>query len=903
MDRRLHPFATALFLAVVGQTAVHPAAAAGGQTPPICQPAWQTTFGSGPGVSDAVRALVSFDDGTGTAVYVGGAFLRAGSVQLNRVGRWDGAGWSPLARGLDGEVRAMAVFDDGSGPALFVGGDFTNASGQPANNVAKWNGSTWSNVGGGVAGSSVGNVRALAVFDDGTGAALYAGGHFTSAGGSPANRIAKWTGTTWAALGDGTAGGVEALAVWDDGTGPALFVGGVFTSVDGLAVHNMAKWSGTSWSPLGTGVAMIVETLAVHDDGTGAQLYAGGSPWGWFGFPADNIARWNGQAWSQVGAGLPEHVHSLTTLTGGLGGELCAGTWDNGPTGTGSLALNRWDGHTWSVLSAATPKPSGVTSVDALHVHDFGLGSRLVVGGDYIGIGDTPFASHVAEWDGSTWSALGNGVSSRVSALLNRKDDTGSTLYVGGAFTHVAGLGGTGGVATWDGESWSSLGGGVDGGVAAIALYDSGSGPEVYVGGSFSSSGGVQGTARLARWDGVHWKPVGGGPDASVAAMTTMDDGSGEALFVAGFFSSVGGVAGTSQIARWNGAVWTPLATGISGIGGVRCLEEYDAGSGPMLVAGGNFVAAGGVPANRVAMWDGTSWQPMGAGLNGPVLALKTYDDGQGPRLYAGGGFNARTGTMGPRGVARWDGSTWVGLGTGLSGPIPGVAHCLEVYDDGFGPALYAGGNFYSAGSVAAHRIAKWDGVAWSALGSGAPHDNALAAILALSPFDDGNQKLLFIAGDFSTSPGGDAYLTSWGGCAPSDAPGAFTAVTGCVGNGATLEAEVPGLHIGQALSFRLSAGSHPDGVAVLCAGWIARDSGGCGLFLPLTGELLLHPGGPMLQLQVANLSAGSANFRLEVPTSPGLLGVALGFQAAQFEPLSLWPAELSNALTATVAP
>ncbi len=35
------------------------------------------------------------------------------------------------------------------------------------------------------------------------------------------------------------------------------------------------------------------------------------------------------------------------------------------------------------------------------------------------------------------------------------------------------------------------------------------------------------------------------------------------------------------------------------------------------------------------------------------------------------------------------------------------------------GGDLYAGGDFTTAGGVAVNRIAKWDGSAWSALGSG----------------------------------------------------------------------------------------------------------------------------------------------------------------------------------------
>lgn len=61
-----------------------------------------------------------------------------------------GSGWSntfPPGNGLNGTVRALLAFDDGSGPALFVGGDFTTAGGIPANHIAKWDGDHWSALG------------------------------------------------------------------------------------------------------------------------------------------------------------------------------------------------------------------------------------------------------------------------------------------------------------------------------------------------------------------------------------------------------------------------------------------------------------------------------------------------------------------------------------------------------------------------------------------------------------------------------------------------------------------------------------------------------------------------------------------------------------------------------------
>ena len=97
---------------------------------------------------------------------------------------------------------------------------------------------------------------------------MYAGGDFTTAGGSAANRIAKWNGSSWSSLGSGMNDRVLALAV----SGSDVYAGGLFTTAGGSAANSVAKWNGSNWSALGSGVNGFVGALAV----SGSDLYAGG---------------------------------------------------------------------------------------------------------------------------------------------------------------------------------------------------------------------------------------------------------------------------------------------------------------------------------------------------------------------------------------------------------------------------------------------------------------------------------------------------------------------------------------------------------------------------------------------------------------------------------------------------
>src|SRR5687767_2357587 len=144
------------------------------------------------------------------------ALLIAVPVQAQCSSTWSSTFGVP---GTIGPVATLAVHDDGSGLALFAGGAFIGVGPVPANNIAKWNGSVWTSVGAGMDQ----DVTCLTTFDDGFGAALYAGGYFYVAGTSPAERIAKWNGTAWSGLGGNTGGFILALAAYDDGTGSKLY--------------------------------------------------------------------------------------------------------------------------------------------------------------------------------------------------------------------------------------------------------------------------------------------------------------------------------------------------------------------------------------------------------------------------------------------------------------------------------------------------------------------------------------------------------------------------------------------------------------------------------------------------------------------------------------------------------
>ncbi len=125
-------------------------ALAGPATPVIaqCSPHWVQGVGD-PGINGSVFALASFNDSSGPALYAGGFFSMAGTVATNGVARWNGTAWSGVGgSGLDfSGLSSLAVFDDGTGPARYAGGYLHHISGVTATCIAKWKRNTRSPVG------------------------------------------------------------------------------------------------------------------------------------------------------------------------------------------------------------------------------------------------------------------------------------------------------------------------------------------------------------------------------------------------------------------------------------------------------------------------------------------------------------------------------------------------------------------------------------------------------------------------------------------------------------------------------------------------------------------------------------------------------------------------------------
>lgn len=729
-----------------------------------CNPVWSAL---GLGVDQRVEDFVMFDDGNGEALYVCGFFSNAGGQPSDRIAKWDGLSWSSLNVDFSGSPQALAVFDDGNGPALFVAGSFSAVDGQPISSIVKWDGASWSGIG-----NISGSVRTLIVHDDGSGPALYAGGNIGGAGGQIANGVAKWDGAVWSALGSGLGGQATILqaldmAVFDDGTGPALFVTGEFTTAGGAPAEYIAKWDGSSWSPVGGGLSLTGTSLAVFDDGTGPALYVGGFFGIAGGVSVSRIAKWDGNSWSAVGSGVNGGIQSLAVFDDGTGPVLYAAGHFTAAGGQPAEYIASWDGSSWSA-----PLPGLDSTVFSLGAFEDGRGPVLYVGGLFTSAGGAP-ASNIAEYRRplGEWSNIANGANDAVRLFQKADLGAGEQLFVGGDFSVIFGQS-IRAIASFDGSQLSALGAGIGGpgsSVHSMVLHDDGSGLALYVGGTFTESNGGPGNF-VARWDGSQWSALGAGTNNTVLTLASVDHGDGPVLYAGGLFTQAGGQA-ANRIARWNGSSWETVAGGACS--NVRAMAVI----GPNLIVGGDFTHVGGngcfggINANHIARFNGAAWSALGLGTNGAVhsLLVRTNDDGS--ALLVGGQFDT-AGTVVANRVARWNGSNWFRVGAGFDN---GIVHSLTLLDLGtdFGtgttPTPVALGSFTTSEGRTVNQIARWDGQRWREFRQGVSANVGVSpGSTALAASDYGDPGRMIVGGFFTQAGGTNANrIARWSACLP----------------------------------------------------------------------------------------------------------------------------------------
>jgi hypothetical protein len=541
-------------------------------------------------------------------------------------------------------------------------------------------------------------------------------------------RVAKWSGNQWEILGDRFSGGrAQAIAVDAQGN---VYVGGLFEIVrnsDGSEVDvlNIAKWNRAAgaWEALGRGVDDDVFALAI--DGNN-NVYVGGNLTRGFNPDGSQVSIWRIGKWN-----------------------TSQSVWE--PLGEGVVN-------------------TGSNAVTALAVD---ANNNVYVGGDFTGVYNPGRVqvnvNYIARWNGASWFGLGQGLTDgpnngeRVAGIAV---DNSNRVYVAGDIDVAINGNGTrvdGPLVYWEGGQWHRI-------VTMVSPFSinnlavDGAG-KVYL--MYIADVRIK---IVDAWNGAAWTTLvykNGFPSPGIIAANPKYPA--EFLYVGGQFSDFysPAIINTVQVAnnaRWDGRRWLDLIS--SGAAGeVFALAADNRGFPGALYVGGNFTSIEGNPASNVARFDGTNWDVLGAGVNGPVHAIAPVSYNQ-PGAFVGGAFstaiNPDSSTVSVSNIAFWDHTQkrWLPVGSGLNG----VVYALEVS----GYELYAGGAFTQAvNGATVNRMARWSfsSQRWEALGGGVdgqfmPEVRALAVGLGGSLSSPRFWRSVYVGGRFTEATNTDGSKT-----------------------------------------------------------------------------------------------------------------------------------------------
>ena len=182
---------------------------------------------------------------------------------------------------------------------------------------------------------------------------------------------------------------------------------------------------------------------------------------------------------------------------------------------------------------------------------------------------------------------------------------------------------------TVNGANHDSLITGLNGWVQCMAEGPDG---KIYVGGDFTNAGGVSGASGIARWNPVSeaWEKVITIPYPYYPRVMAFD--ANNDLYVGGHLTDIGSSSGDGII-KITDLSGTPTVSALgSGTSGAMYSDVFAIAISPNgdVYIGGDFSLAGGVANTQcIAKWNGTAWSALSTGLNDYVLALAFAPDGK----------------------------------------------------------------------------------------------------------------------------------------------------------------------------------------------------------------------------------------------------------------------------------
>jgi hypothetical protein len=614
-------------------------------------------YDSSAGADDGAQCLAEYDGKliVGTVNYLGTSTSNNGLLlydqEQNTYENFQGSSWNS-------NIFDVVKSPTGTTGNLYVTGQFTTVDGNSYNRIVKWDGSSWNALGTGL--NNIGYRLAIDSSEN-----LYVSGAFTQAGGVTVNYIAKWDGSSWSNVGGATGIANNSVVRMFCDSNDDLWVVGTFTSVQGISANRIAKWDGTNWSTFGSGANATIQDATYDRDNE--EVYIVGAFTSIDGVSVDRIAKWDGLTWSNMG---PVNYGSPGANERAIIHKSSSGLYLNYvPTNLGDMACVKYNeiSSSWDLFPMSPERLSGIPRPRCMLEHN----GKIYMGGGRFGgqVGGVPLARS-------------SNTTSNSLCYFNRKNDEVNTSWRPNMYAY--------GFRVENEFWWDEVG---------QRLYHYGSCQNL------SPDTGALLEAHY--WDNANQKWV----EILNTNVPVFDiERIGDYLYFIG-----GGIVAdmTNYICKYDPSTdtFSALGTGLNNYG--LCLAT----DGTDLYAGGEFTTAGGSTVNRLAIWNGTSWSNWGGttGANDSVWDIIYATGDSSSVFYVGGEFTSLQGVASTRGIAMYDTdtNTWSSVGGGL-----GNGFIKDMAWDPFNELLYICGTFTSVGGQTLTNFAVWDGLTWGSAGN-----------------------------------------------------------------------------------------------------------------------------------------------------------------------------------------
>lgn len=545
---------------------------------------WSPLGSAGAMTIGGIRALCVVGD----SLYASGSFTVNDTVY--RLGKWDGLSWSIVEPNPNGQIECMTEHRG----KLIVGGFFNTIGGTAFNRVAAFDGNSWSTLGSGFTNF----VRDLVVYKD----QLVVSGRLEGATTPTGTIAATWTGDSWAAIGISNNPYTEGscMSVVDD----QLYVFGSFPGLVAFGSNFAARWDGDSWMAISetgqndqniTGIARIGERLIATRSANVT------TPSG----QQTNLTELVNGKWNAILNGMQSGPVAVFSTQGRLLGSFSKRLIPGGPI---FYQLHECIGGEW--------KPFSVDLFDNKIIAVEMIDGDLFVGGQFKNVAGRA-ASNLAKWNGVGWSNAGAGLCHPTATgdLVNAIRKYQGRLVVGGVFS-AGEVRGTTVVAQWDGTQWQPLAEGlvkISSGVRSLRVR----GDRLIVGGSFRHPVDPR-IMNIGTWDGVNWSSLDEGLPTTVVGIVEFR---GE--LIAAISQNL--VENTSVV-QWTGTQWRAFGnTKVSStLQSIEATDDYVLirGNSSLYLSQHDRLDPY-IDARGLAYSDGASWKPLGQGILN--LDLPTY--------------------------------------------------------------------------------------------------------------------------------------------------------------------------------------------------------------------------------------------------------------------------------------